>query len=241
MRRPLPHSNDDKMDKKDKLLERAWGYAELGMGKEAIVECEELVRLYPDDPSSFIELGLYCEENGEIDKAIGYYKYAIKIFPKYSYLYLSLGYCFEKHKKRNDMAMVCYEKALQLNPYEEWALNNTASILQAEGKWKEAVLFYEKSYEACKRSGIAVGQIMHNLAWAYYRIKNYKKALSIFNILVEHCPDYDNGSVYSDFGCVNYKMGNYREALKLLEKGLSLYPDSKRCQKLYRVVDKKIK
>ena len=241
-----PYFNNGELDsnqlseEKEKLISRAWGYSQLNMHKEAVDECKKLVSLYPDDPASFIELGLYCEESGETEKAIKYYKYAIKKFPQYSRLYINLGYCFEKYKKRNDMAMVCYEKALQLDPYDEWALNNTAVMLQAEGKWKEAISYYEKSYEACKRSGIAAGQIMHNLAWAYYRVKNYRKAWHMFNSFAAECPDYDNGSVHSDFGCVNYKMGHYREALELVEKGLSLYPDSRRYQRLYRVVSKKI-
>ena len=138
------------------------------------------------------------------------------------------------------MAAVCYEKTLELEPNDMWALNNTAVMLCKEGKRKEAISYYEKSYEACKQSGVEDGQIMHNLAWAYYRIKNYKKAWRMFNSLVAKCPDYDNGSVHSDFGCVNYKMGNYREALKLVERGLYLYPDNRQYKRLYKVVSKKV-
>jgi tetratricopeptide (TPR) repeat protein len=231
------HFNDEK-DKKNKLLSRAWGYSELAMHKEAIAECEELVRQYPDDPSSFIELGLYYEESSEPEKAIECYKYAIKKFPEYSYLYLSLGYCFEKYKKCNDMAMLCYEKALQLNPDDEWALNNAAAMLQAEGKWKEAVVYYEKSYEAFKRMGMTAGQVMHNLAWAYYRLKEYKKAWFMFDRIAIEDSDYAQGKndMYVDFGCVNYKMSHYKKALELIEKAISLQPDRKRYRRLWKVV-----
>jgi len=138
------------------------------------------------------------------------------------------------------MAIICYEKAIELDPYNEWALNNAGVMLQAEGKWKEAIPYYEKSYEACKRSGMAAGQIMHNLAWAYYRIKNYRKAWHVFNSLSTEYPDYDYEPMYGDFGCVNYKMGDYSKALKLFERGLLLYPNSRYYQRLYRVVIRKI-
>ena len=239
--RNLPqYVSDDKAYEKDKLLDRAWGYSELDMHKEAIAECEELIRLYPDDPSSFIEMGLYSEEGGETEEAIEYYRYAIKRFPKCSRLYLNLGYCFEKYKKRNDLAVVCYEKALELDPNDMWVLNNTAVMLHKEGKRLEALSYYEKAYEASKASGETNSCILHNLAWTYYRIKNYKKAWRMFNRLIAKCPDYDNGSVHSDFGCVNYKMGNYREALNLVKKGQSLYPDSRQYRRLYKVVSKKM-
>ena len=234
--------NDDNLSyEKNRVLGRAWGYSELDMHKEAVDECKKLVRLDTNDSSSLIELGLYCEESGETEKAIKYYRYAIKRFPKCSRLYLNLGYCFEKYKKRNDLAAVCYEKALELDPNDMWALNNTGVMLAKEGKRKEAILYYEKSYEVYQKSDRSSGaQIMHNLAWAYYRIKSYKKAWLLLTRLTVECPDYDNGSLHSDFGCVNYKMGDYREALKLVERGLSLYPDSRQYKRLYKVVSKKV-
>ena len=240
MRNIPQYVSDDNTYEKDKLLGRAWGYSELGMHKEAVNECRKLVRLDPNDPSSFVELCFYCEESGDIEKAIKYYRYAIKRFPKCFHLYLNLGYCFEKYKKRNDLAAVCYEKALELDPNDMWALNNIGVMLAKEGKWKEAILYYEKAYEACEQSGMEAGQIMHNLAWAYYRIKSYRKAWRMFNSLIVECPDYDNGLVHSDFGCVNYKMGDYCEALKLVERGLALYPDSRQYKRLYKVVSKKV-
>ncbi|MBU2102989.1 MAG: hypothetical protein KKF80_06290, partial [Candidatus Omnitrophica bacterium] len=83
-------------------------------------------------------------------------------------------------------------------------------------------------------------QIMHNLAWAYYRTKDYGKAWRMFNSFGVECPDYRNSSVHSDFGCVNFKLGHYREALELVEKGLSFHPDNRRNQRLYRVVSNKV-
>lgn len=234
------HFNDDKSDcnqlcdEKNGLSGRIWAYAQLGMHKEAVDECKKLVRIDPNDPSSFIELGFNYEENGEIKKAIKYYKYAIKRFPKYSCTYINLGYCFEKYKKRNDMAITCYEKALELNPNDEWALNNIGAILQKEGRWKEALSYYEKAYEVSKKNdGTTNYQIAHNLAWAYYRCKNYKKAWLIYDYLANK--GFDNAAVYGDFGCVNYKMKRFNDALVSFEKALVLCSESRHYRRLWKV------
>ena len=233
-------SQEELIQEKDKLLGRAWGYSQLKMHKEAMEECRKLIRLYPDDPWLFIKIGNFCEESGATEKAIKYYRFAIKKFPNCSWLYINLGYNFEKHRKRIDMATVCYEKALELDPHDVWALNNVATMLKKAGRAQEAVAYYEKSYEVCKRSGMKEGKIMHNLAWAYYHVKNYAKAWEIFCSLADECPDYDNRYIYGDCGCIHYKMGNYRQALQLIEEGLLLYPNSKRYRRLYMVANKKV-
>ena len=224
---------------KNRLSERVWAYRKLGMRKEAVSECKKLIRTDPDDPSSFIELGFNCEENGETEKAIRYYKYAIKKFPEYSCTYVNLGYCFEKYKKRDDMAMVCYEKALQLNPADTWSLNNLGSILQKQRRWEEAISYYNKAFESPEqKEEECMFQILHNLGWAYYKCKKYQEACDILYYLVQK--DKDNPSVFSDFGCVLYKMRNFKGALAAFEDALSIQPNNRHYRCLYQVADKKL-
>lgn len=229
---------DDLHDEKDRLLGRIWGYSHLGMYKEAVDECKKLIKIDPHDPSSFIELGLTYRESGEIEKAIKWYKYTIRRFPKHSHAYINLGYVFEKHKKCDNRAVVCYEKALELDPSDEWALNNIGAILQKEGKWKDALIYYEKAYEASELNGEPNNLILHNLAWAHYHCKNYDKAMALYQQLAHD--ESDNASIYGDLGCVNYKIGAYVRAWELFDKALSLCPGSRYYKRLYRVSYKKI-
>ena len=97
--RNLPqYVSDDKAYEKDKLLDRAWGYSQLNMHKEAVTECEKLVKIDPDDASSYIYLGFYYEGNGEMEKAIECYKYMMKTFPRNSQSYVNLGHIFESFR-----------------------------------------------------------------------------------------------------------------------------------------------
>lgn len=241
MHRYLNHN--DLSDEKNRLSGRVQGYSELGMYKDAVNECRKLIRLDPNDPYPFIDLCSNCENNGQIEKAIKYYRYAIKRFPTHSHcpsrLYTNLGYCFEKYKKHHDMAMICYEKALELDPHNEWALNNIGSVLKEEGRWKESLSYYVKAYETCKQKyGSVCEQIMHNLAWAFYLCKNYSMAWRIYRHLASEYPE--KNYVLSDYGCVYYRMRNYEKALDLFDQARSMYPKVRYYQRLYRVARKKI-
>jgi tetratricopeptide (TPR) repeat protein len=164
------------------------------------------------------------------------YRKALKIFPHNSNLYIDLGRCFEKHFKRIDMATVCYEKALELDPRNEWALNNVGAMLQKEGRWAEALSYYEVAYAVSNENN---NHILHNLAWAHYHCKNYKKAWSLYSELIQDLPE--EVSVYADLACVYYRLGWIEEALGLLNNVFWHYPKNRHCRRLYNLISKQIK
>lgn len=226
-------------DEKSRIRGRIQAYSELGMHKEAIRESKELIRLDPDDSSSYIDLGSTCEEDGQVERAMRCYRYALKKFPKDSRLYVNLGYCFEKYKKRDDIEMTLCEKALEIDPYNEWALNNIGAILARKDKLKESLSYYEKAYEACKHKYRFVCEhIMHNFAWALYRCRKYPRAWLIYSYLVCEYPDKPH--VVCDFGRVNYKMGMYRKAVDYFAKALAISPDGRHYKRLYGAAYKKV-
>lgn len=243
--RDRQYFNDDKNDgeqlsqDKGRLSERISAYAQLRMYKEAVIECKKLVSMDPEDPFSIVELGFNFEKNGEIAEAIKCYKYAVKKFPEYACAYTNLGYCFEKYKKRDDMAAVCYEKALELDSEDEWALNNMGVLSQRQGRRQDAFCYYMKACEASqKRNGYVSLHLLHNLAWGFYLCHDYKKAYSLFNQLLLK-ENYSTATSSCDFGCVKYKMGLYSDALSLFEKATQMEPKKKRYQGLYRLALKR--
>lgn len=240
---------------KDKLRDYAWFHGELGMYDEEIADCEKLITLDPADPYSYVGLGFAYDRSGQAEKAAECYRDAMKRFPDHHAAYTNMGNWFEKHEKRDDLARVCYEKALELDPTDYWSLNNIGHVLQKEGKWLEALFYYRNAYDQITEEGASedgIRHICHNLAFAYYRCKQYKKAWYLFNLLVKGPTDNSCASkefdccssyktcIYSDFGCVNYRLGNYQDALKLFEKALSFCPRSRNFQRLSKVAMKKV-
>ena len=227
-----------KRDVKKRLLDHAWGHAQLGMPEDAVKDCEALVGLDKDDPSSYVELGYYLEKNGKAEEAIDCYRYLMRRFPGYNTAYSNLGYLYQSYKKQFDIAMLLYEKALELNPADIWALNNIGTILQEEGRWEGALYYYQKASETLdKLEKERVFQILHNLGWAYYRCKKYEKACAVFDCLVRE--NGDDPSVFSDFGCVLYKMEKFEDARALFEIALKMCPASHYYKKLWKVAYQK--
>lgn len=230
-------------DKKNRLLDRVQGYAELSMYREALAESRRLVKAFPDDPSLFFELALGYEDVGQMDKAIACYRYAIRRLPGDSQFlsraYTNLGYCYKRHLKRHDLAMVCYEKSLELDPLNEWALNNIAAILKEEGRWEESLAYYAKAHQACMQKYESVcSKIRHNLAYGLYLCREYEQARDMFSVLADECPE--KYYVLSDYGCVCYRMGDFEKAWDLFEKAHSMYPKVQYYGRLCRLVRRKL-
>ena len=205
---------------KDRLLDYAWAHSQLGMYEEAVIDCENLIALDEGDPISHRELGIAYQEHNQIDEAIKCYQFAINRFPDYHALYTNLGHLFQEHKKRFDIAIVCYEKALELNPEDYWALHNIGVVLKKEYKIKEAFYYFQKSHIIAESKGTIERKIIHNLAWASYRCKKFKKALYLYAWLAEQYGD--DSSIHFEFGCVNYRVGRYNEAMPQFDKALSI-------------------
>lgn len=235
--------HQDLAGEKTRLRIRASGHNQLGMHQEAVKDCEELIGMDMNDPESYGLLGFYLEKNGEIDKAMECYRHMMKLFPNYHDSYVGLGYCFEVYKKRLNMARVCYEKALELNPRDHWALNNAAVLLQKEGKWHEALSYYERALEVVEKEGEEGCHIRHNLAWAHYHCGNYDEAFTLYkNLSNNHPADYVAiHSIFADYACVQYKMELFNDALESLDRALWIHPKNRRCRRLYNVTIKRIK
>lgn len=225
-------------DEKSRLRGRIQAYTELGMHKEAVEESRRLVRLDLHDSSAFIELGCSCEENNEVNKAIRYYRYAIRKFPRDSRLYANLGYCYGKYKKRNDLERYYCEWALGLDPFNEWALNNIGAVAERKGRREESLAYYEKAHDACLcKYGFVCTHILHNFAWALYRSRKYMRSWLFYSYLVGECAEDPN--VLCDFGRVNYKIGAYGNALEYFSKALLCNPDSRHYRRLCGMARKK--
>jgi len=220
---------------KIRLRRHAWAHHQLGMRQEAVDDCEKLVALDPNDPSSYVWLGYYCEENGDVERAADYYRYLIRHFPRYHGSYTNLGYYFEVLKKRPDKAMGYYRKALRLNPRDFWALNNMGHVFQKKGAWGKAVLYYRRAFAVGVKEADKEGveHITHNLAWAYYRCGKYEKARRLYRRLTKEEPD--NAPVHADLGCVAHRMGDHENALASFEKASCLSPASRHYRRLVQI------
>ena len=97
------------------------------------LEASKYYQLFLDrgfiDPKVFSNLGVICQQNGEIDKAISLYKKSIQLFPDLPECYSNLGYIF-KELRELEAAEKYTRKAIKINPSFANAFLNLGNIMK---------------------------------------------------------------------------------------------------------------
>ena len=140
--------------------------------------------------------------------------------------YYNLGTIFQD-KKRNDEAISCYQKALEINPIDTDAYYNLGRVFQEKGQLDEAMTCYQKAL-----------QINPNLADAYNNIGNIlleKRQLDEAMICYQKALQIDPAfyKAYHNMGSILHKKGQLDEAINCYQKALGLNAnDEKVCVEL---------
>ena len=76
---------------------------------------------------SLFNRGSIFYELAQYDKALSDFLYAIKLNPQYAYIYTMAGNCYS-YQKNYKKAVQYYEQALEINPDDEQAKKNLATL-----------------------------------------------------------------------------------------------------------------
>lgn len=101
-----------------------------------------------------------------------------------------------------ELAKIDFEKALELNPDNDFALELIADTYAKEKQYDKAIEFYNKALEI----NPSKYSIYEYRAYAYEALEDYFKALLDINEAVKHAPDY--GFLYFKRGEYNFKLEN---------------------------------
>jgi protein O-GlcNAc transferase len=198
------------------------------------------------------ELGISCHKNGQTDKAILFYKEALKAAPDFDKARYAMGIAFQE-KGDLDAAMACYMEALRINPNNAMAYNNLGSILQAMGRLPEAITNYEKAislnpnfdkalnnlgkvlqeigrideaiicHEEALRLNANNADARYSLGNAYRKRTQFDKAILCYQEALQIAPDF--ADAYLALGNVMKDRGNFDEAEENFRSALRIKPD----------------
>lgn len=198
----------ENIDKEDYYDEIGDVYRAMKDYKKALDWYEKIVSINPKHSFVYRSMGYVYEEINEYDKAIKCFLKQIKVDGGKPINYLSIADTYSKMGKKLS-AIMNYKKSLRKflasNSMTAYVLNNIGCCYKGLNKYKEALLYLNKSIEAkvcgncefcqCHESYFTCGEI-------YEENKNYKEALINYKKALE----------------INESEDKYLEAVKRVEK-----------------------
>ena len=198
----------------------------LGRDDEAVAYLKKLVESRPDRSEAAIELGDTLRATKQFADAVKAYDTAIARMgptrPEDWAVYYFRGIALERSGQWT-LAEKDFKKALQLQPDHPYVLNYLGYTWVDRGEHlKEAIKMLQKAVEQKPDDGF----IVDSLAWAYYRLGQYDKAV----VYQEKAVSLEPGdSVLNDhLGDIYWKLGRHNEARFQWQRALAFKPDADR-------------
>ncbi|WP_022853196.1 tetratricopeptide repeat protein [Thermodesulfatator atlanticus] len=162
---------------------------------------------YKEKADIYLERAAIYYHEGRLAEALKEAYQAQKVYPKDPEVYNLIGLIY-MDKGDFDKAETNFKKALELAPDNPEVLNNLGSLYLLKGEIKKAITSFEKALKNpfYQRPFIAYT----NLAWAYYKLGDRKKAFSYLNQAIQYNPRYATAYFYR--GLIAFEEGRYEQA-----------------------------
>ncbi|XP_024014904.1 probable UDP-N-acetylglucosamine--peptide N-acetylglucosaminyltransferase SEC isoform X2 [Eutrema salsugineum] len=138
-------------------------------------------------------------ESGDLNRALQYYKEAVKLKPAFPDAYLNLGNVY-KALGRPTEAIMCYQHALQMRPNCAMAFGNIASIYYEQGQLDLAIRHYKQAISRDPR----FLEAYNNLGNALKDIGRVDEAIRCYNQCLALQPNHPQamanlGNIYMEW------------------------------------------
>jgi len=118
---------------------------------QATLNYLEALKLNPENVEALNNLGLiYHDVNKDFPKAIGCFRKAVELSPRFTVAKLNLGYALGHYPDNKEEAAEIYKDILSYDPYEPKAYNNLANYYKLKdykGNFELIKQYYEKAIE----------------------------------------------------------------------------------------------
>lgn len=155
-----------------------------------------------------------------LDQAIKHYNSAIEIYPDFFNAHYDLGKAYN-HKKEYKKAVKSFKRVIELDSTYTNAMISIANIYEVNDLLKYSIPYYEMAI-----SNSSDNLLYYNsLAYAWYRLGEYNKAIEVGKQAVKAYPnEFDP---WSNLGKIYIKTGNNEQAIICFEKALRISNHSK--------------
>jgi tetratricopeptide (TPR) repeat protein len=221
----------------------SWPHGSLGdvlaaQGKldEAIVWYQKSIELEPQWNWPRLKLGHAFTRKGDAAGAVAAYRKVIEIASDHKHgddnnlssdAYKCLGEALAV-QGQPDEAIICYRKAIELNPRWSWPHCNLGDVLAAQGKLDEAIVCYQKSIELDPQWNwphrLKLGQALMRKGDAAGAVAAYRKVIEIASDRKHEDDNNLSSDAYKCLGEALAVQGQPDEAIDCYRKAIELNP-----------------
>ncbi len=190
----------------------------LNQFKSAIGNFKKAIKINPNLPIIFYNLGLSFHYDKNFESALSSYKKAIKLNPDHADTYCNMGMSFNE-KGDFKRAIKSYRKTLEINPDHIGAHYNLGAIYSKTGELNLAIKNYKKATALNPKntsSYNSLGEVYYSIGNLNESIINYKKAIGLQPTFWQ---------AYYNLGIALNDQGKLEEAIEAFNKAISIKPD----------------
>jgi len=179
-------------------------------------ELEKAAALAPDAPAPLASLGFVLLQLGRTERADSVLAVAQELDPANAEVCFLLGVA-HRETGRLEESELMLRRALELRPRDERALFELGVLLERMDRAEEAAGIFGEVLEVNPLNAVARNYLGFMLADRGIRLQ---ESLAHLEIAVAQEPD--NGYFLDSLGWVRYRLGDLRQATKLLERAAAL-------------------
>jgi tetratricopeptide (TPR) repeat protein len=140
-------------------------YVKAGKNSEALAAFNKLVELFPENPLSLNNRGMYLQNQGKFDDAIVDFTRAIERDPNYFVAYANRGFTLLQMENPT-AAETDFTQSLRINPQQAFVYNLRAQAKIAKGDAAGAIKDQQAAVELSPKDPVALGDLGFVLSFA---------------------------------------------------------------------------
>ncbi|MBI4249872.1 MAG: tetratricopeptide repeat protein [Elusimicrobia bacterium] len=184
---------------------------------EAMLHYREAIRIRPQDPNPYYNLGLGMFDQGKLQEAVELYRRALELRPGFADCHAELGVAL-KGLGRLDEAIAEYRAALSYEPGHAEAHNNLGVALSTRGQFGEAMA----AFRAALTSNPGHLKAMTNWGNSLAGLGKLDEAVARYRDAIRLAPNFPDAR--NNLGDVLLRQGKREEAIAEFKEALRLYP-----------------
>lgn len=148
--------------------------------------------------------------------SISLFSHAIEVTGGNYLAYNNRGTCYSQDKKRYDLAIADYTKAIEIKPDYAEALSNRGNAFKNKGEYDIAIFDFNRAVEINPN----LSQVYNNRGTVYYERGDSDAAIADYNKAVILNPNYfeaynNRGNAYNQKGLLEQAMADYNKSLAI--------------------------